>query len=654
MKRFNGFLFILCAFLLVSFIAAPGTARGDDSIYDIELGVYNVGDPVTVEGVIVTATGFWGINVQEPVADGTWGYKWSGIWVYTGNTHLGNVTRGDIVNVTGVYQEYYELSEIDITLGGGSITVVSSGNTLPAPVDVLISEVNDTGIDAEAYENVLIKVDRNDTSLFSRAPDTYDEWYLSTSATIGAGDSLLMEHISADPDGDFLYETPDSGTELAFSIGTLTYNHNQYKLAPRDCNDNGGICKPSLLSAYSTGPNSLGVQFSVDVEEASANDADNYELLSGLLITSAQRDPNNHKKVHLTTQTQTNAAPEQIIVNAVKSESGGLEMDPDQTYDFLAGITTIYAIQHIDPPYTIDASPLLGSVVTVQATVTAVDGTYYFLQEAPGGAWHNIYSRIAATGAGVRVGDVVQVAGEVREYYGLTQIGFRNGVNHFVNLGGSRDAVVITPVTASEIHYNAWTVGLNEPEPLESALVHLGPAIVDSSLVFDDAIYNEWFLIQEPDTAACHLAFLTGVTIYYTPCVGDEVEMTGVLSYDFSQYRVVPRNDDDITIISGCNIASVDELNGNKLWLSPARPNPFGQISSLGFGLPAKGQVDLAIYGADGRLVRTLFNGTKEAGAHMVQWDGRNDAGHKTPAGLYFIRLQTPQGDRNGKVLIVR
>ena len=50
--------------------------------------------------------------------------------------------------------------------------------------------------------------------------------------------------------------------------------------------------------------------------------------------------------------------------------------------------------------------------------------------------------------------------------------------------------------------------------------------------------------------------------------------------------------------------------------------------------------VHLALYDARGRLVRSLLEGERPAGASFVDWDGRDQAGRDAAAGLYFVRFQ--------------
>jgi flagellar hook assembly protein FlgD len=56
----------------------------------------------------------------------------------------------------------------------------------------------------------------------------------------------------------------------------------------------------------------------------------------------------------------------------------------------------------------------------------------------------------------------------------------------------------------------------------------------------------------------------------------------------------------------------------------------------------------------DGRRVRTLVNGTREAGEHRQEWDGRDDSGRTLGAGIYWARLSTSEGTFQRTVVLLR
>ncbi len=72
---------------------------------------------------------------------------------------------------------------------------------------------------------------------------------------------------------------------------------------------------------------------------------------------------------------------------------------------------------------------------------------------------------------------------------------------------------------------------------------------------------------------------------------------------------------------------------------APARPTPFTSSTTLEFGVASRGEVELAVFGIDGRRVRTLVRGIQEPGIHPITWDGRDDSGRQVVAGMYYARL---------------
>jgi flagellar hook assembly protein FlgD len=85
--------------------------------------------------------------------------------------------------------------------------------------------------------------------------------------------------------------------------------------------------------------------------------------------------------------------------------------------------------------------------------------------------------------------------------------------------------------------------------------------------------------------------------------------------------------------------------------LSPAMPTPFRSNTTLEYSLVNRGDVELAVFSVDGRRVRTLARGVTEAGIHRASWDGRDEDHRAVGAGVYFVRLVTPQGDFNRRVV---
>ena len=90
------------------------------------------------------------------------------------------------------------------------------------------------------------------------------------------------------------------------------------------------------------------------------------------------------------------------------------------------------------------------------------------------------------------------------------------------------------------------------------------------------------------------------------------------------------------------------------LYLDPPRPNPFGAGTNISYGLPVTGDVQLKVFDAVGRSVRTLASGKQKAGRYSVLWNGKDQRGRRVATGIYFIKLQTDKLALKRKAMLVR
>ena len=88
--------------------------------------------------------------------------------------------------------------------------------------------------------------------------------------------------------------------------------------------------------------------------------------------------------------------------------------------------------------------------------------------------------------------------------------------------------------------------------------------------------------------------------------------------------------------------------------VSTPRPNPFTSQTALSFQLPRAAEVTLRLYSLPGRLVREIRLGSQSAGAGIVRWDGRDDAGRAMAAGVYFFRFEAGPDHRDGRTVLIR
>ena len=147
------------------------------------------------------------------------------------------------------------------------------------------------------------------------------------------------------------------------------------------------------------------------------------------------------------------------------------------------------------------------------------------------------------------------------------------------------------------------------------------------------------------------LATLTFEVLALTPY---GVHLTDVLLSDATPAALAVRWTD--TRLDGtlrrCSLPNRPRCFGNY-------PNPFNPETWIPYQLADAADVTLTIYGADGKLVRSIILGHQAAGsyhrkARAAYWDGRNDFGERVASGLYFYTLTAGDFTATGRMLIVK
>lgn len=88
--------------------------------------------------------------------------------------------------------------------------------------------------------------------------------------------------------------------------------------------------------------------------------------------------------------------------------------------------------------------------------------------------------------------------------------------------------------------------------------------------------------------------------------------------------------------------------------MSASYPNPLHSVSTIDFALPRSGPVKLSVYNITGQKVKSLVDGTLEAGYHAIRWDGRDNCGVKSANGVYFVKMSADGFNALKKLVILR
>ncbi|MGB9722202.1 MAG: T9SS type A sorting domain-containing protein [bacterium] len=78
-------------------------------------------------------------------------------------------------------------------------------------------------------------------------------------------------------------------------------------------------------------------------------------------------------------------------------------------------------------------------------------------------------------------------------------------------------------------------------------------------------------------------------------------------------------------------------------------PNPSNGATKLSFMVKSAGNVKISLYDASGRLVNNIINGAKSAGTYTLTLNNQ-----KLPNGIYFVRIEKPEGTATKTMTIVR
>jgi len=102
-------------------------------------------------------------------------------------------------------------------------------------------------------------------------------------------------------------------------------------------------------------------------------------------------------------------------------------------------------------------------------------------------------------------------------------------------------------------------------------------------------------------------------------------------------------DDDDDDVASGgaagpAAAASLPAVASLRLGPNPVAEGPL----RLELALARAGETRVEVFSLEGRLVRTLAGGGRGAGVHRLEWDGRDRAGRRAPAGVYLVRVRAP------------
>ena len=168
------------------------------------------------------------------------------------------------------------------------------------------------------------------------------------------------------------------------------------------------------------------------------------------------------------------------------------------------------------------------------------------------------------------------------------------------------------------VGFNAWDPGWSTGFifTLEDGLVDVDNFLADNGVEFDPTL---------------NIVSLTGVS-------GDGKHITGIATQVFPPYA----NYSFVIHLDTSSSVPVPVMTHS---LEPSYPNPFNPQTTVPINLRQGDSVQLEVYDAAGRRVKTLHQGYLSAGRHEFVWSGRNGQDRPVSSGVYFSRLTDGQGN---------
>jgi predicted outer membrane repeat protein len=108
---------------------------------------------------------------------------------------------------------------------------------------------------------------------------------------------------------------------------------------------------------------------------------------------------------------------------------------------------------------------------------------------------------------------------------------------------------------------------------------------------------------------------------------------------------------------AGCGPQEIPQDDKADLSFRRCGPNPFHQEIRINYVIPARAAtwpVDISIYDAGGRLVRTVFQGAGSPGERATTWNALDDNGLRVGSGVFFCRLRAGAEKATQRLIVLR
>lgn len=634
-------------------------------------------DPDTNRGVIISAGARWTSYIQDPD-----GGLWGGLNIIQDdtngvnqNTYFDLARSYGLIEVTGVVTEYNTTTELMLLLQPQPvpIQILDTNSIRPTPIELTLSDLYSGGgynFDAEKYEGMLVIFRNIITSDRASNGNFKINDFSGHSAFIYNQSRYFKTGTSGIIPG---YQPPLDGSILEYLVGIVTTRTDGYYIVPVYPGDVGPVLQsPPLVSSirrdivevHSNQPVEISakikdldgtvqearVYYSVDQGTRdslqmtfSVSDSLYKATIPGVSADSAVVDfyiwAIDDENLISITPIESSKNYFYLVLNrplAIK----------DAQYSPFGGGYSAYNGYHIS---------LIGVVTSDSSDIKGFGSTPMRIYMQDGnGPWSGI--QIGTTGSmgpnvlNLHRGDKVTLTGVIREDFDVTRI---DSLTSIIPISSSIPLPEPEVLTTGSI----GTSGNNElgKEEWESVLVQYNNVDITSLSADGTANYGEIYVSDGSGNTRVELedgnhSYQNGTRPERPIDLvlnGTFDALKGVLYYSFSNYKLVPRKDDDFENYS--TDVAYEENQPNDYSISQNYPNPFNPATTIVYALPKEGMVTLRIYNILGQVVSTLVNQNQATGTYTVNFNA-NDLS----SGIYFYNIQAGNFNQVKKMMLIK
>jgi len=197
------------------------------------------------------------------------------------------------------------------------------------------------------------------------------------------------------------------------------------------------------------------------------------------------------------------------------------------------------------------------------------------------------------------------------------------------------------PITGSfsDNPYETWWDGGIHLEPESFWADYIIPG--NGEGIFFGVVDNDCYGVRNTigDAKTVYLSFMAEASCEF-------YEDSVAVSADFQSLMTNICEWFEIPIVS---VETHSAANPKQFELCANYPNPFNAETVFSVILPGDTRIEISVYNISGQLVECIFDGSKKAGIHQLQFNGEN-----LPSGIYLCNVTTDYGSKARRMVLMK